>query len=137
MLFAMSLKGRGGAAGVSTLEATQLMNHKNAVVVDVRSDDEYARGSITGARHIPVDALAARVGELARFKGRPVIVVCQSGGRSARAVAQLGKEGFAEVYNLTGGLAAWQAAGLPVTRAAKDAAGAAAGSNPVNRKEKS
>ncbi len=130
MLFAMTLKGRGGVASLTTLQATQMINHKNAVVLDLREGQEFAGGSLVGARNIPADALATRVGEISRFKGRPVILVCQSGSRSARAVNLLVKEGFSEVYNLAGGLAGWQTAGMPLARTGKDA------SNTQGRKEK-
>lgn len=129
LLMLNSLKGnRGGAAALSSAEATQLMNHKGAIVVDVRTAEEFAGGALTGARNVPLDDLANRVGDLARFKNRPVIVVCQSGSRSARAVGQLKKEGFGEVYNLAGGVAAWKNAGLPLAKG-KDA-------TTSNRKEK-
>jgi len=130
LLMMTSLKrGGGGSAAVSAAEATQLMNHKNAVVVDVRSAEEFAAGSVIGARHVPLEALAARMGELARFKGRPLIVVCQSGTRSAKAVPQLSKEGFTEVYNLAGGIGAWKTAGLPLAKARE-------GTSNSNRKDK-
>ena len=129
LLMMSGLKRGGGAASLNAAEVTQMVNHKNAVVIDVRSAEEFATGSVTGARHVPLEALAERMGELARFKGRPLIVICQSGSRSARAVTQLGKEGFAEVYNLAGGIAAWKTAGLPVARAKEGAANS-------NRKEK-
>jgi rhodanese-related sulfurtransferase len=119
MLFVTTLKGRGGAASLTSLQATQMMNHKNAVVIDVRTPEEFAGGSLVGARNIPVEALATRLAELSRFKGRPVIVVCQSGARSGRAIGQFTKEGFTEVYNLAGGIGSWQSGGLPLAKSAK------------------
>ena len=130
MLLALNLKNRGGSDAVSAQQATQLINHKNAVVVDVRTPDEFAGGSILGARNLPLDGLAGRLAELARYKSRPVIVVCQSGARSGRALTLLRKDGYAEVYNLAGGLKGWQEGGLPLVKAAKDNAAAS------NRKEK-
>ena len=108
------LTGGSRASGIGTLEVTQLINGKNALVVDVRDPDEFSSGSITGARNIPASAVAGRIAEIARYKAKPVIVVCQSGQRSAKIAAQLKKEGFGEVYNLSGGIAAWQQAGLPL-----------------------
>jgi len=103
------------------------MNSRNAVVVDVREPGEFALGSVTGARNLPLAAIKARSTELARFKTRPIIVVCGSGQRSAKAVTILGHEGFAEVYNLAGGINAWRSAGMPLVRVGQkeSAAGAA------------
>ena len=79
-------------------------------VVDVRYPNEWEAGHIEGARHIPEDDLADRLAELDREV--PVVAVCRSGARSARAAAFLQEEGF-EAQNLDGGMEAWAAAGLP------------------------
>jgi len=104
----------GGKSGLSHFEATRLINDRDAWLVDVRSAEEFARGHITGARNIPLDQLEGRVGELAKAKAKPIIVVCQSGQRARAAVAVLTKAGFGEVVTLEGGVSAWQAAGLPL-----------------------
>ncbi len=96
--------------------ALQLINHKDAAVLDVREPDEVKSGRLLNAKHIPLGKLRERIGELERFRDKPLIVVCRSGNRSATACALLGKEGFAQVYNLTGGIMAWQKAGLPIER---------------------
>jgi len=119
MLLMPMLRGRAGASSVSSLEATQLINHRNAILVDVRSPEEFATGSILGARNFPGDSLVHRASiELARFKARPVIVLCETGSRSMRMLAELKKAEFAEVYNLAGGVAGWRQAGLPLSRPA-------------------
>jgi len=123
LLFGANLRGRSGEASRSTLQATQLINQQNAVIVDVRSADEFNRSSLIGARNIPSDDLVKRSGELARYKNRAVLLVCQTGARSGRAVAQLTKEGFTEVYNLAGGINAWEIASLPLAKPAKESAG--------------
>ena len=109
---------RRGAGGpwVSTLEATQLMNRSDALVIDVRDAAEFAKGHILGARGIPLGELERRAAELERHKGKPVIVYCGNGSRAGAAVALLRKSGFASVHNLAGGFAAWQQAGLPVEK---------------------
>ncbi|WP_028312229.1 rhodanese-like domain-containing protein [Derxia gummosa] len=108
---------RGGKGGVSHHEATRLINDREAWLVDVRSTEEFARGHIAGARNIPVDQLEGRIAELNKARSKPVIVVCQTGPRAQRALAVLTKAGFAEVVTLEGGVAAWQAAGLPLRNA--------------------
>lgn len=79
--------------------------------VDVREDDEWQAGHITGARHIPLRELSGRLGELS--KDRPIIAVCRSGSRSAAAVRGLRQLGY-DAENLDGGVTAWTKAGLPL-----------------------
>jgi rhodanese-related sulfurtransferase len=105
-------RGAGGAS-VGTLEATMLINSKDAIVLDVRTPAEFAQSHILNSRNIPLDEIEARVKELERFKEKPVIVSCATGNRSGSAAAVLRKHGFTNVVNLAGGIAAWQQAGLP------------------------
>ena len=109
---------RRGAGGpwVSTLQATQLINRENALVIDVREPAEYAQGHVLGARNVPLGELTARAGDFEKYKARPVILVCASGSRSGAALATLRNRGFTNVANLAGGFAAWQQAGLPVEK---------------------
>ena len=102
--------------GVNTNEAVQLLNRDNTVVLDVREDAELREGKIKNARHIPLPKLKARIAELASYKAQPLLVYCRSGGRSAQACQILTQEGFGEVYNLEGGLSAWESANLPTSK---------------------
>ena len=106
---------RGGAR-VSLLQATQLINQGKGVFLDVRDPAQFAAGHVRDARNIPQKELKSRISELDKFKSKTVIVVCSSGAQSARAVSQLKSAGFGEVYSLEGGLAAWQAQGLPTAK---------------------
>lgn len=101
---------------VGALEAVQLINRRDAIVIDVRDAAEYASGHITNARNIPEKELAGRVKELEKFKSRPLIVSCRAGGRAPGAAATLRKLGFPEVFALRGGIAAWQQAGMPLEK---------------------
>jgi rhodanese-related sulfurtransferase len=105
-----------GGPWVSTVEATQLINRQDALVLDVRSAEEYAKGHILGAKNLPLADLERRSAELDKHKAKPVIVHCENGNRSTSALALLRKHGFASVVNLAGGYAAWQQAGLPVEK---------------------
>lgn len=116
MLLWPMLTRRAAGPSLGTLQATQLMNHKNAVLLDVREAEEFARGHVAQAKNIPFAGLAGRFGELGTNKSKPVIVVCERGSRSGKAAAQLRAQGFAEVYTLAGGMQAWQQAGLPVKK---------------------
>ncbi|HET9043017.1 MAG TPA: rhodanese-like domain-containing protein [Burkholderiales bacterium] len=106
---------RRGAAGASvgTLEATMLINQKDAIVIDVREPGEFAQTHILNSRNVPLGEIEARIKELERFKDKPVIVSCATGNRSGSAASVLRKHGFTNVVNLAGGVAAWQQAGLP------------------------
>ena len=105
---------------IGTLNVTQLMNHENAVLLDVREPSEFKDGKLPGALHIPLSQLKDRGGELAKLTSRPVVAYCAFGRRSTSAAPALAKLGFANIYSLRGGLKAWKDAGLPV-----DAAGTA------------
>jgi len=103
-----------GVEQADTLKATRLFND-DALVLDVREDKEYAAGHIPKAKHIPLGQLANRLQELEKYKGKPILVTCRSGHRSARACGMLKKAGFETVFNQAGGIIAWERANLPVT----------------------
>ena len=113
LLWPMLRRGAGGAA-VSTTEATQLINREDALMVDVRDQDAFAKAHILNARSVPMSQIVARSQELASQKEKPLILYCDSGSRSLAAAAIFRKQGFSRVHSLTGGLQAWQQAGLPV-----------------------
>lgn len=105
-----------GIRDIDHIAATQFINHKNALVLDVREQSEYDAGHILNSKLIPLGKLSERLGELEKFRERPIVVVCRSGQRSASACAFLGKKEFAQVYNLAGGVIAWQKASLPLEK---------------------
>jgi len=109
---------RRGTAGasISTLQATLLINQQNALVLDVREAAEYEKGHMLNARNIAFGELEARAGELSKHKAKPVIVVCENGNRSGRAATALRKQGFEQVFTLSGGIGAWRQAGLPLEK---------------------
>jgi len=115
LIWPLLRRGTGGP-WVNTLEATQLINRSDALVIDLRAADEYAKGHILGAKNIPLADLERRRGELEKHKAKPVIMHCGNGNSSGAGVALLRKNGFASVHNLAGGFAAWQTAGLPVQK---------------------
>ncbi len=101
---------------VSPLEATQLLNHQDAVLLDVREPQEYQDGFLANSIRIPLGSLAEKAGQLDKHRERPIIIVCRSGNRSATAVRMLKKLGYETVYNLGGGLHAWRTANLPISK---------------------
>lgn len=101
---------------VTPAEAVQLINRGKTTILDVRDGKEYAEAHLPDARHIPAGELKQRVAELDKFKTRTIVVVCQKGGRAFGAAKLLGGAGFENVVVLDGGQAAWQTAGLPLTK---------------------
>ena len=114
MLVWPALRGGARGAAVSPQEATLMINREDAVVLDVRSPEDFGKGHILNARNVPLSQLEGRAGELHKHKARPVIV-CEDGARSS-ATGVLRKMGLEKVYVLAGGLSAWQQAGLPVEK---------------------
>lgn len=104
-----------GDSGLSPAQATLLINREDAVVLDVRESQEWSAGHIPNARHIALAQFDKRIVELDKLKERSVIVCCATGNRSAAACKRLREAGFAKVFNMSGGIAAWKEAGLPIT----------------------
>lgn len=97
--------------------ATMLINRENAVVVDVRTLDEFGRGHLAGAHNIiQSDIDSNNLGQVDKHKEDPIIVVCETGMRAGAAARTLHKHGFKQVYTLAGGMAQWRADNLPVTK---------------------
>jgi rhodanese-related sulfurtransferase len=105
-----------GVKEVDTTAALQLINHKNALVLDVREPNEYDAGHVLNSKLIPLGKLKGRMGELEKYRDQSIVVVCRSGNRSGTACYLLGKQGFAQVYNLAGGMLAWEKINLPVEK---------------------
>jgi len=107
----------GGIPRLLPSEAVQLINHQDAVVLDVREPVEFERGHIIESIHIPLASLGQHLKKLHKYKNVPIIVSCQSGMRSAQACQTLQKNEFTQLYNLKGGISAWQNAQLPLATA--------------------
>ena len=108
---------RGGAAGgLNTSEAVLLMNREKAVVIDVCEPAEFAAGHVAGARNIPLGQLEEKLAGVVKNKALPLVLVCQTGMRSNRAVAIARKLGYEKAQSLAGGLGSWRSASLPVDR---------------------
>jgi rhodanese-related sulfurtransferase len=107
---------QSGSGGIPPAAAVQLMNKEKAVVIDVCGADEFAAGHVAGAKHIPLAELSTAKG-LPSNKKLPIVVVCASGARSAKAAAELRKLGHENVQSLAGGLKAWREANLPIQKA--------------------
>lgn len=116
LLWLQLKEGAGMAGGVSPAAAVQLINKERAQVIDVCEAAEFAAGHVAGARNLPMGDLAGGKG-LPGNKKLPLIVVCASGTRSAKAVSQLKTMGYENAQSLAGGLKAWREANLPIDKA--------------------
>ncbi len=105
-----------GVKEVSSAAALQLINYKNALVLDVREAAEFNAGHVLNAKQIPFGKLVESIGELERYRTQPIVVMDSSGLRSSAACVLLNKHGFELAYNLVGGVSAWQKAGLPLKK---------------------
>lgn len=104
-------------ARLSVQEATILMNRENAVVVDIRNQEEFKKGHILGATQLSSGQVSKKdFKSLEKYKDNTIIVVC-AGGITASGVANsILKSGFEKVAILTGGMNAWLSANLPVSK---------------------
>jgi len=100
-----------GVKSMSASDYKQLANQPHTLL-DVRQQAEWVSGHANVAVHMPLGEIATRMQEITQEM--PVVVICASGNRSAMAATKLAKAGFETVYNFSGGMGAWQGAGLPV-----------------------
>ncbi|AGA69420.1 Rhodanese-related sulfurtransferase [Desulfitobacterium dichloroeliminans LMG P-21439] len=93
---------------LTTEEAYELIqSNKDVVVIDVRTNNEYRSGHIPGSKSIPVGELSSRLTELQKYKDKPILVHCASGGRSPAALRILLKNNFSQIFHLKRGLIGW------------------------------
>lgn len=99
------------AAVVDVPQAAAGLESGNALILDVREDDEWQAGHIPGATHVPLGELAERAATLSAL--HPIYVVCRSGKRGLEGTTLLRAAGF-DALNVEGGMQAWQEAALPL-----------------------
>ena len=114
MLLMPIIQGAGG--GLTADGAVQLINREKAVVIDVCEAEEFAAGHVGGAKNIPLNLLEEKLASTVKNKALPLIMVCTTGARSARAVAIARKLGYENTQSMTGGLKAWRTANLPIEK---------------------
>lgn len=100
--------------GLSSADATNLINRRNAVVIDIRQAEAFAAGHLPQAKRLALADLATKATQVAKNKSTPVLVVCQNGLQSSRAQTLLKEAGYLEVYGLEGGIDGWKKAGMPL-----------------------
>ena len=103
-----------GYRDVDAADAPRLINHADAVMLDVRPRDAYKKARIINSVNLPADTITDEA--IAKYVDRPVIVYDDAGAASGRVAAQFARGGCKRVYQLSGGLSAWQSAGLPLAK---------------------
>jgi rhodanese-related sulfurtransferase len=112
-LLAMDGSAKAGPT-VTPQGATMLINRQDAVVLDIRDKKDFKTGHLLDAINIPQSSLATRIGELEKYKTKPVIVVCKTGQTASAASKILKTEGYDQVFRLSGGMMEWSNQNLPL-----------------------
>ncbi len=105
-----------GYKAIKPAELTQLINQGGALVVDLSAITDFEKGHVTGSRNLTPSQFDPQGKLLAGAKQSPVVLVCRTGTASAEAAKKLKKAGFEQIHWLDGGIAAWDAAGLPLVK---------------------
>ena len=105
-----------GYKAITPAQLTALINHENALVIDIRASAEFEKGHIVGAKNLTPSQFDPENKVLAKVKELPVVLVCRTGITVSAPAKRLLKAGFSRVHVLDGGIAAWQQAELPLTR---------------------
>ncbi len=110
------IKQKRSALQVTPAKLTQMINHDDAVVIDIRSTTLFTDGHIIGALSIPLAELTDKNKKLEKLKARPIVIACMQGIESPRAAELLTKQGFLNVHVLAGGVRAWREANMPIVK---------------------
>ncbi len=103
-----------GVKALSPSEVTHSINREEALVLDIRDKKDFKKGHIANAKNITTSQLENRIGELEKFKSKPIIVCCNTGQQAVAASKTLQKQGFETIYRLNGGMQAWLHENMPV-----------------------
>jgi rhodanese-related sulfurtransferase len=118
LIFSELRRKASGLVNVEPGDAVKLINN-DALVLDIRSADAFARGHIVNARNIPNDQLDGKLSQIEKYKGSAIVAVCDNGITTTQTVNKLRNSGFETVFGLKGGMTGWGQAGLPVVTGKK------------------
>jgi len=105
---------RQAAHDLTPLRAVQLLNREQAVPVDLRSEQDFSAGHIINALRVGPEAIEQGANALQKHREKPLLLYCETGASCLKPIRTLRKAGFARVYRLQGGLAAWRTENLPL-----------------------
>jgi rhodanese-related sulfurtransferase len=109
-------RGAGGSKTLTPSQLPKLQSRENAVIVDLNEKDKYKEGHISQAINVPFSGLADSLGKLRKHQKKPVVLTCENGSNSRKAVAILKKNDFSDIYTLNGGLVSWRKENLPLEK---------------------
>jgi rhodanese-related sulfurtransferase len=116
LLFTEAQRFTRGYKALTPAGLTQLVNRENALLIDVSSIQDFEKGHIPGAKHVAMSQFDPENKELVKVKELPVAIYDRNGQGSGQAAQRLVKAGFAKVFWLEGGLAAWSEAQMPLAK---------------------
>lgn len=116
MILLAFTEGKKGGKNVSIHDATRMINKEDAVVLDIRNNNEFKTGHILSSINITAADIDKRIGELEIHKEKPIIVVCNLGQTSAAVAKKLHIAGFENVTRMKGGITEWKGQNLPVVK---------------------
>jgi len=105
-----------GIKQLAPQQAALLMNHEDAIVIDVREENEYLQGHILNSMNVPSSSFSSKLNRLEKYRQRPIIISCLSGHRTIQVGKTLKANGFEKIFHLKGGITAWQNANLPLIK---------------------
>lgn len=105
-----------GVTLINPQETIRLVNREDAVVLDIRSADDFGKGHILGAQHMSADRMGEQQADWAKYKGQNVVLCCNTGNEVLRVGRTLKMQGFEKIYCLKGGIQSWKTANLPLSR---------------------
>ncbi len=109
-------QGMGGSRTITPVQLPQLQSRENAVILDVNETDRFKSGHISQAVNIPFSVLGDSLGKLKKYQKKTIVLTCDSGNNSKKAMAILKKNEFSDLYLLSGGLGAWKKENLPLEK---------------------
>jgi rhodanese-related sulfurtransferase len=115
-LFLPTLSTLISGKGLSPTEATIWINRRKAYVLDLRAEEAFKGGHLPGAKPANAASLESAIEALKLDRKRPLVLVCETGAKSRKALAQVQKLGFLELGVLEGGIHAWKMAALPLVK---------------------
>jgi len=118
LIFTELQRNARGLVNVEPQDAVRLIN-SDAVVIDLRSPEAFARGHIVNAKNMPYEDLPANTDKIAKYAKKAIVAVCDAGVTASKVVDSLRKTGLENVYGLKGGINAWTQANLPLVTGKK------------------
>ncbi len=116
IVFLLSMHGMGDPRAVTPAQLPQLQAREKAVIVDVNEADKFRDGHISRAVNIPISVLGDSLGKLKKYQKKAIVLTCDTGSASKKAMAILKKNEFSDLYVLAGGLSAWKKENLPLEK---------------------